>query len=375
MARIDHAETKQGSAFSFRQDRPPPPISQQRPACDGPSKDQVIGDLRQMIRRIEGRGPMSIPSMCEFAAGPPSGLPAEDGSVCPRNAHPAALPSSASLQSSCQSSGQLSGQFRGADHCLPKDLRWPPEDDRLDDLFGVRGLKTDAVHEIKSAISVGADRLGANWAASWSAARRFLLGLVVCRLRAARRSVAAGASTAETTVLWCWPRNFAQEFGELYAPGLFDTGMSRDELIIVEPGHARDVLWAVEEGLKSPGIGCVVGVIDDVALTPARRLALAAQKYSRSCFMLTHPRRAPMAATGTRWRVAPIPSALHPAAADLPGNPRLCVTLERHREVPLAETIQPIHIEWCARTMRFRQCQPLTEKQSDEAAAGFWCSS
>ena len=217
-------------------------------------------------------------------------------------------------------------------------------------MLGLAGLEIDAVHELKGQITPNEnDQVIPNWAGCWSATRQFLLALII------RRFLANGIEPEPSSpgILWCWPRTMAQEFGSLYAPGLSSIGVEPHALTIVEPAQSQDVLWAMEEGLKSQALSCVVGVLDDVDLTPARRLALAAQKYAVPVLVLTNPRTPPMAATATRWRVAPMPSAEHPIKEGLPGRMRLRLNLERHRTHNARSFASSVAVEWCARENSF----------------------
>ncbi|MEM9357883.1 MAG: hypothetical protein AAGB04_16900, partial [Pseudomonadota bacterium] len=225
---------------------------------------------------------------------------------------------------------------------------WTLGNASLDYLVGPHGLEADGVHELKPYFAANEnDQRTSNWAARWSAARLFLLALLN------RRFAALGAEAQQSGpgILWCWPRIMAQEFGDLYDPGLEAPGpgvpgIKSTSITIVEPARSQDVLWAMEEGLKSNALACVVGVLDDVDLTPARRLALVAQTHNVPALILTNPRTPPMAATATRWRVAPMPSAQHPIAANLPGRPRLQLSLERRRSHSIVGATSQVMVEW-----------------------------
>ena len=159
---------------------------------------------------------------------------------------------------------------------------------QIDDLLAPGGLETGALHEIKP---VGP-------ATHWSAARAFACAL------AARRLLSIHATpVASAPILCCATARLTSEHGLLYGPGLATFGLDPRRLILAETLKAADVLWAMEEGLKSESLAAVVGLIDAVELTPARRLALAAARSATPCLLLTHPSAAATAATATRWRV------------------------------------------------------------------------
>ncbi len=75
------------------------------------------------------------------------------------------------------------------------------------------------------------------------------------------------------------------------------------QLLIVETAKPTETLWAMEEGLKSHALGAVIGCLQEVALTPARRLSLAAKAYATPCLLVTDARSPSAGATASRWRI------------------------------------------------------------------------
>ncbi|MBT7235261.1 MAG: hypothetical protein HN861_19610, partial [Rhodospirillaceae bacterium] len=74
-------------------------------------------------------------------------------------------------------------------------------------------------------------------------------------------------------VLWCVDL-YARS--HLYGPGLAAFGISLDQLIIVRCANRADMLWAMEEGLRTPALAGIVGEPGGaVDLTASRRLQLA----------------------------------------------------------------------------------------------------
>jgi protein ImuA len=118
-------------------------------------------------------------------------------------------------------------------------------------------------------------------------------------------------------VLWCLKRP------DLYGPGLAAHGLDPARLAIVRAARDDEILWAVEEGLRSPGLAAVVGEIGRLPMVASRRLQLAAERSGVTALILrrwrnaaeaTAERERPSAAV-TRWRVAALPS------ADIAGEP------------------------------------------------------
>ncbi len=235
----------------------------------------------------------------------------------------------------------------------------------LDHALGTAGLEIGAVHEIKP--HAAPDR-GLGWAAAFASACHFALALTV------RRLLSAPTAHPDTPVLLCFSAAQSAEMGAPYAPGLAALGLDPARLILVEAARQADVLWAIEEGLKSEGLALVLGQIDAVGLTPARRLALAAARTSTPCLLVTHPRSAAAAATATRWRIAPAPSAPHPLDPEAPGETRFLAGLERCRGSPGA--VQPVSylMEWSNAAYRFRVAAGLVDGASRSRAPESWPS-
>lgn len=178
--------------------------------------------------------------------------------------------------------------------------------------------------------------------------------LVFTLLLAARRlSTARAGSTHTGLMVWCWPVRMAREVGGLYGPGLATLGIDVSGLLLVETATPADTLWAMEECLGSGAAAIVIGCLDDVALTPARRLALAAQAQRTPSLLVTSARSAVTPATFARWRVAGCPSAPNPYDPEAPGAPRFAITLERCRGTAV-DVAQPSSIvEWNHDAHRF----------------------
>jgi len=111
-------------------------------------------------------------------------------------------------------------------------------------------------------------------------------------------------------VLWCVKRP------DLYGPGLLAHGLDPARLVIVTAPRDEDILWAIEEGLRAPGLVAVIGEIGRLPLVAGRRLQLAAERSGITAFLLrrwrnseeaARERERPSAAV-TRWRIAALPA-------------------------------------------------------------------
>ena len=178
------------------------------------------------------------------------------------------------------------------------------------------GLMRGALHEVNGK---GPDEEDASVPAS------FIAGLAA-RLDPAKQ------------ILWCQSGG-----GDLYGPGLASCGLAPARLLIAHAGNAVDLLWAMEEGLRTRALAAVVGEIADLTGPASRRLQLAAENSGVTAFALRRFRvpsataRAPNASV-TRWCVSPAPSA--PAAGEPGlGRPRWRLELWRARGGAPAEWI------------------------------------
>jgi protein ImuA len=110
-------------------------------------------------------------------------------------------------------------------------------------------------------------------------------------------------------VLWCLHGR------DLFAPALARIGLHPDRVIYCETWNDRDVLPAMEEGLRCKGLAGVVGEVTRLSLTASRRLQLCAGESGVTALALRRWRNSaerafadePTAAA-TRWRVSPSPS-------------------------------------------------------------------
>ena len=162
-----------------------------------------------------------------------------------------------------------------------------------------------------------------------AAAAGFALALAVRLLAAA---------DGRQGLLWCQQAYDRQERGRLYGPGLAALGLDPAALLLVRARREQDLLWALEEGLRSHSLTAVIGEAAPRGTTPLRRLSLAAAESDTPVLLL--PQTAEQAAGQggsflTRWRIAAAPSAL-PAqqdktARDAPGRSRWRLELTRCR--------------------------------------------
>lgn len=107
--------------------------------------------------------------------------------------------------------------------------------------------------------------------------------------------------------LWCRAEP-ESEFGRPYGPALARFGLSLDRVVFVAARRPTDVLWAMEEGLRSRRFAAVLGEAGAPDLTATRRLQLAAEAGGSTALLLVSPRAGRLSAAMTRWQVAARPS-------------------------------------------------------------------
>jgi protein ImuA len=131
-------------------------------------------------------------------------------------------------------------------------------------------------------------------------------------------------------ILWVQERMAILEAGRIYPPGI-----GSRELIHVEARDSRSVLWAMEEGLRCPALGAVIGELwgDPAALdfTATRRLAVAAERSGVPAWLVRLGGAANLSGARMRWRVASTPSLANPFDRQAPGAPAWDAELFRAR--------------------------------------------
>ena len=144
-----------------------------------------------------------------------------------------------------------------------------------------------------------------------------------------------GGPTGSGPVLWCLRR------ADLYGPGLMAHGFDPARLVLAVAPRDDEILWAMEEGLRTPGLAAVIGEIGRLPLVAGRRLQLAAERSGVTALVLRRWRNGEEAATErerpsaavTRWRVMSLPSrdSDEERLRHLIGRPRWRVELLRCR--------------------------------------------
>ncbi|MXV16581.1 ImuA family protein [Hufsiella ginkgonis] len=96
---------------------------------------------------------------------------------------------------------------------------------------------------------------------------------------------------------------------KLFPPSLHAFGVVPDRVIFVDVQCEKDLLWAMEEGLKCEGLAAVIAEVREISFAQSRRLQLAVESSRVTGFLLRNDPRKPGANTCVaRWRVTSLPS-------------------------------------------------------------------
>ena len=195
----------------------------------------------------------------------------------------------------------------------------------IDALLPDGGLLTGALHEIEAGPAPSGRVASHDGAALGFAA--YLLGRF-----------------GSGTLLWCRRPSGAFD-APPYAPALA-TWFDPARLLLVTARRDEDLFWAMEEGLRCPGIAAVLGETRAADPTAGRRLSLAAEKSGVPALLLRSQPAPTQSVCTTRWRIASAISHSTPGLSDV-GQARWRIELRRNRfGVPSAEEIPTWIVEW-----------------------------
>ncbi|QLC22293.1 hypothetical protein HFP51_08950 [Parasphingopyxis sp. CP4] len=143
------------------------------------------------------------------------------------------------------------------------------------------------------------------------------------------------AARTKPALLWVQEYHALREAGRPFLHGM--PAALRDSFIHVVTRDTKQTLWAMEEGLKCPSLSAVIGEVHGDAraldFTATRRLAVAAERYGVSAFLVRIGGHADLSGARRRWRVASRPSLTHPLDAHAPGRPAWSLDLFRARDL------------------------------------------
>lgn len=162
-------------------------------------------------------------------------------------------------------------------------------------------------------------------------------------------------------VLWCATGD------DVFAPGLACAGLHPDRVFHARAPDEKTVLLLMEEALRHPGLGGVLGELSLLPMTASRRLVLAAERSGVMAVVLRRRREgrpentAPNAAA-TRWRITPVAS-----------QPLPCPGIGRARwRVELVRCRGGVPAEWTMEACDAQGVVSLPAGLADGSAAPEW---
>jgi len=170
-------------------------------------------------------------------------------------------------------------------------------------------------------------------------------------------ALARAAEDDPRPVVLAAPGVWLRENGRWFRDGLTGLGLADSRLLMIETRKEGEVLWALEEALKSRAVSGAVAAVDGVTLLASRRLDLAAREAGATCLLLRTAPAKDISAARRRWAVRSAPSAVHPFDDQAPGAMRLSLALTRSRGERPGEWL----VEWDDETHRFRLAAGLAD--------------
>jgi protein ImuA len=268
-----------------------------------------------------------------------------------RAANDAAAPIATNLREKVRRLERAHSAQRAGRHAVPLDV--PAIDAMLPKSLMGAGLLTGALHEIEAGPAPSGRVASHDGAALGFAAH--LLGRF-------------GTLHPSGTLLWC-RRPFGTLDAPPYAPALaawFDPA----RLLVVTARRDEDLFWAMEEGLRCPGMAAVLGETRATDLTAGRRLSLAAEKSGVPALLLRSQPAPPQSVCTTRWRVASAASQSTPGLGDL-GAARWRIELRRNRFGAPVTEMPTWLLEWNDET----NCLAVVPQAHHRPAGAAWAES
>jgi protein ImuA len=151
---------------------------------------------------------------------------------------------------------------------------------------------------------------------------------------------------------------------DLDGVGLAELGVDPGRLILARPTGRAGLAWAVEEGLRTPGLAAVIGELDDLEPVAGRRLQLAAEAGGALGLVLRRSAPIdgpPLASVFSAWRVEARPTQVAMEIGGGLGRARWCLDLLRCRNGRPANWI----VEWDDEA----DCFALAATPADRSAA------
>lgn len=182
-------------------------------------------------------------------------------------------------------------------------------------------------------------------------------------------------------IIWCVTNSQVGDYGQPYAFGLSRFGISPSQIIFARVAKDKELPFALEEALKTQGVGAVIGEGERPCFTGSRRISLLCKTHRVPClFMASRGDHAKGSAAFTRFQVAPLPGVEDPHDPFGPGLPHWRLALTRARtgrampgleEGAISDQIQQDQwrIVWDDQTLSFRPASVFRRTAPPQSAS------
>ncbi|WP_054000192.1 ImuA family protein [Ahrensia marina] len=183
-------------------------------------------------------------------------------------------------------------------------------------------------------------------------------------------------------IIWCITASQIGDYGHPYAFGLSRFAVSPAQIIFAKVTKDKSLPFAMEEALKTDGVGAVIGEGPRPCFTGSRRLSLLCKTHQTPCLSMTTDSHASNGSSAlTRWQVAPQHGVEDPRDPYGPGLPTWAVALPRvryGRTMPALDdqnvtqnkkTNYPWRIVWDDQTLSFSEASVFSSRALFESSA------
>jgi len=94
----------------------------------------------------------------------------------------------------------------------------------------------------------------------------------------------------------------------VFPAGLKSFGLQPHNIIFIQSKKPKEILWIVEEALRTDCLSAVVGQINQLSFLESRRLQLAVEQSKVTGFLLRQNLKNVTTACVTKWKISPLPS-------------------------------------------------------------------
>ena len=150
--------------------------------------------------------------------------------------------------------------------------------------------------------------------------------------------------------------------GMIFPPALKTFGIEPDKIIFINLKKEKEILWVMEEALKSEGLAAVIAETPEISFTASRRFQLAVEQSRVTGFIIRRNPKILATACVTRWKISPLPTKSDDGLPGV-GFPRWNVELLKVRN----GTPGIWELEWAGRFRHVSKLAAITKEQQRKA--------